>query len=681
MSAKIRQKPPPKPPRMKPSMLDQSSISSDTLCSHREGSPGIISLRSVSVADSSHSLDASLRYGGDLLTSSDEPTPTLTRKDHLQNILAQTRKFFMLKVELDDLVMNVNRKITNSKLNSITVGDEETKWNRLVNLVLSEEKAGLMVLSDVLRNRDHDRLADIMLVLSKLLDIGLSKDSCESVSASLCSVCDYNQSNDSLDESISSCSKFDVEIICIDSESGQVISLKNVPSGKRSSRNRLSVEEKMLVKDNADRYVPALAISIVNQCLCHQGMQQLADLLQRYSCIYELAIVKNHLNIHTIKQLFGRVGKMYDVSKLDLRLNNLDDECAEMLFGCLIGNTSLQVVNIASTGLTATGLTHLLSALGKSKTLTELDIGFNSIHNTGARSMSQVLSTNGELCKLRMKSNYITSDGAKWIFQALKKNSRLSILDISGNLFKDAGCQFISEALLCNRTLRELNLEGCCIGKPGCEYLARAMKTNTTLKYLDLSRNPLKDEGVEALSEGIKYNQVLDVLCLNMCEIANCGFAKLMDALQYNMTMTTLKLCYNLIGYPVTVDTDKSPTNESVRVPTVRDIYERVCQILQTNKDLKVLLWGNRLDCDDEQENADNGLDRELIDSSSNILNDDIQSICSPLCAVSLSKQVSHDVRQAIFETPFGSPLGKRVFSESSALPYYSETNNNVHSK
>lgn len=206
--------------------------------------------------------------------------------------------------------------------------------------------------------------------------------------------------------------------------------------------------------------------------------------------------------------------------------------------------------------------------------------------------MSQVLANNCPLRKLRMRSNNITADGAKHIFQSLKKNSRLLFLDISVNQLKDEGCNHIAQALLCNRTLKEINLEDCSIKKSGCEMLARALKTNTTLKSLDLSRNPLRDEGVEALSEGVKYNQVLDVLSLNMCEIANCGFSKLMDALQYNTTMTMLKLCYNLIGYPVVTSPLDDPT------PTVQDIYERVCQILQTNKDLKVLLWGNRLDYD-----------------------------------------------------------------------------------
>ena len=108
--------------------------------------------------------------------------------------------------------------------------------------------------------------------------------------------------------------------------------------------------------------------------------------------------------------------------------------------------------------------------------------------------------------------------------------------------------------------------------------------------------------GICGLLDGIKYNHVLDILCLNMCKVDNKGFLDVLEALRYNTTMTTLKLCYNDIGRNVPSSPTPRRPNGATAGPSEDDtppidmVYEHLCQILQFNKNLKVLLWGNRLD-------------------------------------------------------------------------------------
>ena len=688
----IRQKPPPKPPRMKATMLDQTSP--DDPLPSRETSPGIISLKS-SIVDATRSLDSPVLYGEYTLERTSRLSPA--KNSHLeywQNILEQMKPFIMLQVDVEALLQHVCSQQKTHVDPGLKLKDEQTIWNCLVTVILSREDEGYKALCYSLRQiGNHGYLADLLHVLERLLDIGINTDFIKSEEkGSLCSVCKFNRDNSRSDESLHDVSKFDVEIICVDSETGQIKSLKELNLSKKPNRKlALSPQDRMLMKNDVDRYVPAISVSIFNQCMCNDGLAQLSKLMQQYSCIRELYVVKNQLDFESVEKLFQGVHRNHALQKLDVRLNPLDDMCAAKLFQCLSGNAFLRVMNVASTGLTANGVAHLLQAFTASKALTELDIGFNNIHNTGAKTISQVLGNNCPLKKLRMRSNYLTEDGARYIFQALKKNSRLTFLDISVNHLKDEGCNYISQALLCNRTIRELNLEDCSIGKGGCQMLARALKTNTNLKCLDLSRNPLRDDGVEALSEGVKYNQVLDVLSLNMCEIANRGFSKLMDALQYNTTMTTLKLCYNLIGYPMvrspaspsSPPTPLSPSSvtssssiESADVPSVQDIYERVCQILQTNKDLKVLLWGNRLDYDEDEDFPldSNGIPcpaTPVMNNSNSFSNGngntpDQRNRLSvpPKCN---GERKSYNDNNNIGEGPFTStPLTKRVYSEAS---------------
>ena len=165
---------------------------------------------------------------------------------------------------------------------------------------------------------------------------------------------------------------------------------------------------------------------------------------------------------------------------------------------------------------------------------------------------------------------------------------------MSSNKIGNESISALGETLLLNRTLREINLENCNISKDGCVSLARSLKTNTILKILDLSINPLLDDGAEALSDGLKYNQGLEVMSLNQCGVGNTGFMSLLESLKSNSTMTVLKLCYNKIGHDV--NGCMNVTSSDPSAVSIDDVYETLCRTLQLNQDLKVLLWGNKLD-------------------------------------------------------------------------------------
>ena len=144
--------------------------------------------------------------------------------------------------------------------------------------------------------------------------------------------------------------------------------------------------------------------------------------------------------------------------------------------------------------------------------------------------------------------------------------------------------------------------------------------------HVDLSMNRIGDLGADALSDGLKYNQVLDTLCLNMCRISNLGFMKVLQSMRYNTAMCTLKVCYNDIGRVpqshvnvanqsldasffssnqtspnTSLDTislhNQTQPESAVQdaIPDVEEVYEKLAQILQYNKNLRVLLWGNKL--------------------------------------------------------------------------------------
>ena len=348
--------------------------------------------------------------------------------------------------------------------------------------------------------------------------------------------------------------------------------------------------------------------------------------------------------------------------------------------------------------------------------------------------MAQALTSNCPLRKLRVRDNCVRADGAYRLFKALKKNSRLQLLDVSSNQL-GSGSSYssltaLSEMLRYNRTLRQLNVENCAISRDGCQALARALKSNAVLRSLDLSMNPLRDAGVEALAEGLKYNQTLDVLCLNMCDIANHGFAKLLEALKYNMTLKTLKMCYNKIGRYGNNNGSASPASNSSTVDlnltsssisdatlndshvlladvsmssvasggaplnssslscdggvtsaSIEDVYDKLCRVLQQNKDLKVLLWGNKLEDDDDiggDGDAASELERAIVHSNdcSRSLDNFKVSVSSeqalPLVEVSDLRCAEDDVFDDVIADSLSN---QRVTSFSNSQPLVNGTN------
>ena len=428
-----------------------------------------------------------------------------------------------------------------------------------------------------------------------------------------------NNPGDILESAEGDHSSFEVEIYYCDSETGQVKPVQDVVPLKITGMRRTSgTEESILLRSQAERCQPVLSLDLFNKCLCHGKLEVVVDVVQRYPFINKLSLGKNSVNVEDMCRIGHALQSSRHLAGLDVRLNHVGDRGITYLAEALKRNSSLRVLNVASTGLTSPGCRLLMASLARNHSLTDLDIGFNDLQDSGCEAIANLLACNGSLRKLRMRDNYVTPHGAKCIFKSLKKNSKLFFLDMSSNKVGDESLAALSDVLLINRTLRDINLEKCHLTGAGCEALSRALKTNTVLRSLDLSLNILNDRGVAALAEGMKYNQVLETLCLNMCGIGNLGCFRLLDSLNYNATLTALKLCYNNIGHPVT---PLSPTSNSTCdtgygghstsgsffdsgslngdggiIPSIDELYEKLCQVLQQNKDLKVLLWGNCLD-------------------------------------------------------------------------------------
>ncbi|CAH1785053.1 unnamed protein product [Owenia fusiformis] len=541
------------------------------------------------------------------------------------DMILQTRGYLLQELDPEDILKHLSEQGAISERTEVEIRkcrSKDAMCEILLDVVMSKGHKEFTIFCDCLRQVGGlGHLADLLEVLDTLIETvtethhGFRRGITPSYIESKCHLCVAEADEE---DSGSNTPNFDIDISYYDNEGQTMRSVKEIAKLKQQERYKLASTVKSLSVEQLNRFIPVISVSFYNQCLNNEGLTTLADLLSKYNCIRELSIVKNHIGEDGMDQLGKALQKNHGLTKLDIRLNTIGDEGATSLQKALNENRTLKILNVTSTGLSGLGCNKLVQGLHKSTCLSELDVGFNDLRNEGCKTFAVVLANNCSLRNLRMRDNNIGKDGAILIFQSLRKNSRLTALDMSSNKLGDESVKCLSEVLLVNRGLRELNLENCAISSGGCPVLSRALKTNTALRILDLSMNQLCDSGATALSDGLKYNKTLTTLSMNMCSIGNIGFIPLLDSLMFNITLVTLKLCYNHIGeiplqpppagkqrhrhVPVMGTQDIHVRSNELRLPPDRldkpllNLQEKYAELLSCNPELKILLWGNKLE-------------------------------------------------------------------------------------
>ena len=562
------------------------------------------------------------------------------RDEKIRHIMTQARELLTHEVDAEKLLRQLRERgvvdaRTEVELRMRNLDDERGMCDMLLSVVASRGEAEFEALCDALRAvTGQQYLADLLRVLDSLVRAFLGGDRAAGSSRQLCGDSGYYSRNngadtgavaecescisksnnnntfdnddDGDDDELRETPEFHVELSYLDTETGQTKSIGEVAALKQASAAESgSDDDRLFAKLYTTRFVPVIAVSIYKHCLqAGRRVATLVDILERHSCVAELSLVKCHVTTDGISLISTALRANRGLTKLDLRLNTIGDDGARHLAEGLRRNPSLRALNVTSTGLSGEAFVQLLHGLARSPSLTELNIGFNELLPAGCDVIAECLASNAPLRRLHMRANGISSSGASVIFRSLRKNSRLVAIDVSCNAIGDDSVVALAEVLLCNRTLRDINLENCGVSHAGCSALARALKTNSVLRTLDLSMNPVADGGAAALADGLKYNRSLEALSLNMCDVSNVGFLELLQALRCSgHVVRTLKLCYNRIGpgLPPQAELPVQVFQEDLQ-PTIEVLYASLCNILQLNKDLKVLLWGNKLDDDDQDD-------------------------------------------------------------------------------
>jgi len=134
------------------------------------------------------------------------------------------------------------------------------------------------------------------------------------------------------------------------------------------------------------------------------GMQELADAVKINTNVKIFSLCRNELN---------------------------DDAVFRSVALSITKNKSIQILKLASNGITAQGAKEIAGLITKNTSITQIDLSHNSFGDAGA----------------------------KYISEALKNTTRLISLDLSRNGFTFTGVAFLSSAVEYNNIIQTLNIE------------------------------------------------------------------------------------------------------------------------------------------------------------------------------------------------------------------------------
>jgi Ran GTPase-activating protein (RanGAP) involved in mRNA processing and transport len=232
-----------------------------------------------------------------------------------------------------------------------------------------------------------------------------------------------------------------------------------------------------------------------------------------------------------VMSLFDALAGNTHIQKVDLSLNELDDECVESLSLALIDNQSIYYLNLANNAITSEGAEYLIGTLESNDVLREVDLEGNAIDDDLIDDVYEILdqrpqlsiaasaqASNGEVSLGEIVDRLFADDPElvelsldnmdlaespefDALVDALTTNEMVSKLSLNATNLDDANVESLTTALADNKTLTYISLRDNQITDEGCESILECLETNETLCYIDLSGNQVSDELIREVND------------------------------------------------------------------------------------------------------------------------------------------------------------------------------------
>ena len=260
--------------------------------------------------------------------------------------------------------------------------------------------------------------------------------------------------------------------------------------------------------------------------------------------ISEIRLSMNDITSEGVKHLLGFPKQsINNLKALNLSANNLDSESCAVLAHLIPHVPHLKKLNLSyNPNIGQGGTVPLITSLTAHSSLEELELGSTGIGVEDCQALSELLSSSTSLKELDIRRNTLPPEAVELIISRLHHNTTLKRLNIGWSHFSLQNTISLASVLRTNHTLVDLNLAQCNIDSDGACQLASALCTNDTLQVLYLQGNPIGVKGATEFAEMLLKNKSLKELYLRDDSIGEEGTQKLIDSLTHNTTMEELQL-------------------------------------------------------------------------------------------------------------------------------------------
>ena len=262
----------------------------------------------------------------------------------------------------------------------------------------------------------------------------------------------------------------------------------------------------------------------------------------------------NCLHITKVLRVLKENTNVSYLTRICITNSSISDEAADDLSVVLSRNNKLQQLVLSHNNLQTLKTTTIVGGMGKMSNLTLINVRHNNLCLKAAKHIATVLSHNSKLEELNLSCNKMQTAGVIKILCGITRISNLKKLNVNDNNITDAAAQYIGAVLSRNTKLEELDLSCNSLQAAGAIKLFDGMKEIVTLKRLSISKNSITDEVIDYLVPILCRNTKLEEIDLSYNKLQVAGIVKVLNWLKDISTLKLVKVANHYITEEVAND-------------------------------------------------------------------------------------------------------------------------------
>ena len=348
-------------------------------------------------------------------------------------------------------------------------------------------------------------------------------------------------------------------------------------------------------------------------------MRKICHLLWRnFTTIKILSLQNNNINDNCAQILFHNLKFNKAINILNLSYNKISNTSIEYSDLFFKNNHSLNTLVLSNNYLGSNGCINLMNFLkcNQKSVLRTLDIGYNGISEEGMSSLFIYIKTNNKLLSLFFPGNCLGNTGLEQFVKSLFNqdnnnknvvNSKISYLDLSNNKLTKESCKYINSIISMSEFITSINIGYNSLYNEGVNNIFECLNKKSIkskLISLDLSQTNINEKCIEFITSKIDKTTPLRILNLSYNNLSkSCIYLKQLLIKETNIKVLKLISCkisdnINLIfhGLCNNNNIETFDLSDNIIIMNQKILSDILCFFKENKKILNLILDSTNID-------------------------------------------------------------------------------------